>query len=246
MNELERLLVRAREDPAARPRFYRALADHTLYVLTPVPMDEGSRTVQAEEQIQIIHWLDGDQQIIPIFSSLERLNEAVRQVPEKYGYLGVRGRELFGILSQGDLPAVLNPNWSHGRTFLPNEIARLAEGTFSDPASTEIIERERSVLVGQPKEYPHDLVVALKKCFSSEKKVAAAYLALYVDPKVGPEPRLVVTIASTGDARSVVKDAGVIAREIMNNGPAVDFVVTEKGADAPLSGGSEPFYTRKK
>lgn len=74
--------------------------------------------------------------------------------------------------------------------------------------------------------------------------MAAAWLALYVDHKVGPEPRLVVTIASTGDARSVVKDAGVIAREIMSDGPTVDFTVIEKGADAPLSGGSAPFYTR--
>lgn len=246
MNDLDTLLVSATQDPAVRPRFYRALADNFLYVLTPVAMEEGGRTLQAEEQVQIVHWWDGEKQITPIFSSLERLNDAVRQVPEKYGYLGVRGRELFGILSQGETPAVLNPNWSYGRIFLPNEIARLAEGTFSDPANTEIIERDRSVLVGQPKEYPHDLVAALKKCFSSEEMVAAAYLALYVDPKVGPEPRLVVTIASTEDARSVVKDAGVIAREIMTNGPAVDFVVIEKGADAPLSGGSEPFYTRKK
>jgi hypothetical protein len=208
-------------------------------------MEEGSRTLQAEEQIQIIHWFHGDQQIIPIFSSLDRLNEAVCQVPEKYVYLGIRGRALFGILSQGGLPAVLNPNWSHGRTFLPNEIARLAEGTFSDPANTEVIERDRSVLVGQPKEYPHVLVTALKKYFSGAEEVAAAYLALYVDPKIGPEPRLVVTIASTQDAKSVVKDAGVIAREIMCDGPAVDFVVIKKGADARLSGGSEPFYTRK-
>lgn len=122
--------------------------------------------------------------------------------------------------------------------------ARLGAGTFSDPAHTEVIERERSVLVGQPREYPHDLVTALRSCFSSAGEVAAAYLALYVDHKVGPEPRLVVTIASTGDARSVVQDAGVIAREIMHDGPAVDFVVIDLGAEAPLSGGSKPFYMK--
>jgi hypothetical protein len=244
MNDLETLLVRATQDPAARPDFYRALGESTLFVLTPVPLKEGSRTLETGEEVQIIQWSDGDQPTTPIFSSRERLDEAVRQGTEKYGYLGVRGRELFGILSQGNLPAVLNPNWSYGRTFLPHEIAGLAEGTFSDPANTEVVESERPVLVGQPKEYPHGLVAALKRCFSRAEQVAAAYLALYVDNKVGPEPRLAITIVSTGDARSVVKDAGVIAREIMKVGPAVDFTVIEKGADAPLSGGSEPFYIR--
>ena len=246
MNDLETLLVRATEDPAARPGFYRALADNTLFVLTPMPMAEGDRTLEAGAHVEIVHWMDGDKQVTPIFSSLERLDEAVRQVSEKYGYLGVRGRELFGILSQADVPAVLNPYWSHGRRFLPHEIARLAEGTFADPSDTEVVEQERSVLVAQPREYPHGLVAALRKCFSGAPKVAAAYLALYVDLKIGPEPRLVITIACTGAARSIVQDAGVIAREIMNDGPAVDFVVIEEGADAPLSGGSEPFYTRSR
>jgi hypothetical protein len=233
------------QDPVVRPRFFRALVDTTLFVLTPVPIEAESRTLQAGEQLQIIHWWDGHKQVVPIFSSLERLNEAVRQVAEEYGYLGVGGRELFGILSQGGLSAVLNPSSSYGRTFLPNEIARLAEGSFSDPETTEVVERQRSVLVGQPKVYPHDLVAALKRYFSSTEEVAAAYLALYVDQKVGLEPRLIVTIATSGDARSVVKDAGLIAKEIMNEGPAVDFTAIKSGDEVPLSGGSEPFYMRK-
>lgn len=76
VNELERLLTAAAGDPAARPRFYRALADHDLFVITEGRTPERNQRVTLTEnmpmQVRMIR-LD-DKLHIPIFTAVERIS----------------------------------------------------------------------------------------------------------------------------------------------------------------------------
>ena len=55
VNEIERLLVAAATDPAARPAFYRGLSEHDLFVITEgrLPEREGQVISDANMSIQI-------------------------------------------------------------------------------------------------------------------------------------------------------------------------------------------------
>ena len=79
-NSLEHRLVEAAKDPGARPAFYRELLESDLLVLgfTNSGGGDGHFVAQIGDTVSIAHWTGQDgEQFIPVFSSMERLREAI-------------------------------------------------------------------------------------------------------------------------------------------------------------------------
>jgi SseB protein N-terminal domain len=130
-NELERLLLQAAHDPAARPRFCQLLLESHLFVLVPPnTAPHGERTLEENEKVPLVSWKKGEQDIIPIFTSLPILQETIKTGGQALDYLTMRGKDLFGILGSGTIPAILNPNCPAGKEFFVQEMRDLASGKF--------------------------------------------------------------------------------------------------------------------
>jgi len=247
-NHLDELLAQAAKNPAVRPEFYRALLEDTLLVLTPFEEAVyGEQTLKKDENIKLVNWVLKEKQFIPVFTSIERMNEALQGVSEKYNYLAMKGSSLLSILSQEDTSMILNARCSIGKEFTINEIQQLANGKYFEPNRTEVVQKERKVLLGQPKEYPHELIDALKQLFSKYPCIEAAYLAHMVDPESGDAPHTLIGYRASGDCTQVLQDAGVIARELAPKGSPIDFTELGKGGGVEdyLTKETTPFYQKQ-
>jgi SseB protein N-terminal domain len=136
-NQLETALVQAATDAAAVPLFYQLLLESPLFALTPPnsrPHGEGA--LQKGESVSIVNWADGERRVVPIFSSLPLLQEAVQGSPIACDYISLRGRELLGILAKGDAPALLNPTCPYSKELPVDEMRELVTGkSFEDQSA---------------------------------------------------------------------------------------------------------------
>lgn len=243
-NELERLLLAAVADLAARPAFYRALPKHELFVIT-----EGRKLATEEKvtlnnepiQVRMIEW-DGEE-FAPIFSSVDRIGVFVT---EQVGYLALQGRDMLQVLRGKNL--FLNPGSQVARTFGHQEVDALLDGSMSEP-----VERQeaagKKIQLSEPAEYPHQLTEALSRLFAKRKEVNAAYVALATLDD-GAASHILIGVEASKNWQSVVEDARVVVCEVNQSGDIVDFAeVTADPSDFVgnhLRTQTTPFYKRKK
>ena len=246
-NELEQVLTQAARNPAVRPQFYRMLLESELLLLTPPSKTEqGERTLEKNENVSIVNWSNGRNTFIPIFTSLAVLEEAVKKVGGDYDYLVLKGKDLFGILSEGPSPAVLNPSSQFGKEFPVEEMRELVSGRMFQPARREEVRMDRQVFLGQPAEYPHALVDALKEFMINRAEISVAYVAQFHDPASGNAPHLLVAVGIEGEVDPVMQSMSMIAREVSGPGKVVDFTVLKPGSGlSDYFANVEPFYQRK-
>ncbi len=228
-NELERLLRLAASEPAHRPAFFRELLDSTVYILgdsEQVPHD-GEITLNAETPVNIQHWEKQDgSSVVPFFTSLEALQKAVE---DEQPFIAMPARVLFEITQGAEL--FLNPKGTHGKEFLPAEIAMLlATGGVVKPA---------------------ERYIDTETLFSQRKPVRRAFLALMHDRAVDEKPNLLVGLEVDGDPAEIealISEAGMVASETAPNDEPVDFCLVEenaRGVSHYLITHTQAFYQRR-
>lgn len=226
-NPLEVALAKAAEDPASRPEFYRLLLDSTIYVIgfTDSPEIAGRVTLETEEKLSIVNWETPDgKPIIPFFASLEALQ---RSLQEESQCVGLPARTFFEITRGSSL--VLNPGSPWGKEFFPQEVDTLLESGVNQVLTTRVVEKEASVLLGPPADYPAEMVAALSRLLTKHSSVNAAYLCLMHGPAGSEKPNLVVGFEGDGDLGQVLREAGSVAADTAPRGEPVDFVVLQRG-----------------
>jgi hypothetical protein len=248
-NSLETTLMRAATDPVERPAFLRLLVESPLFVLTPVPdkSKEGVRTAGEGEQLQIVQWRSRDRPVIPIFTSVDWLRQALPAEAGPSGYAAMKGRTLFEMLSGGDTNAVLNPRCPYGKEFLLHEMKQLGSSEPVGRLQREVVKAPREVLLGQPAVYPEQLVEAVRNRLPRQKEVRAAYLAWIHDPASETPPHAVIGLhlEPGTDPENVIPPIGVVANSVLGPGEFVDFVVLgNSGIDDYLKS-TRPFYERE-
>lgn len=231
-NELEELLIRAAQDATRRPRFCRTLLESELFVI--VINDEKGTLIQT--------WQRDGQQVVPVFSSLARLQEfALATELQEYEHSHVGGRELLTILQTAHV--ILNPVSDYGKEFYPQEIQGLLDGSELQRLKLIAVDETQPVLLSQPISYPLKLVDALKASFARDKSVRSAYLAQAHQPAIRESAQLVVGIeAADGYEPSA---AMTIAQESLAEEEFISFL--RLGADTVstyLRESTQPFYTR--
>ena len=177
-NDIERMLMRAATEPAARPAFARALMDAQVYVVfvsdkPPVAGPDGQLTVPAGAKLSLQAATRGEEKLIAFFTARSRASEWFKG---EHIVMPDNARDLFARHHNASF--FLNPGSAYGKEFLPGEVKGLLNGHFGDEPQTETIQKEEQVLLAHPKETPADLIAALARELGSLKSVRGAFLML--------------------------------------------------------------------
>ncbi len=243
-NKLERSLMKAAQDPAHRPQFYRDFAESDVFVIQhgPPPEQSGARVLKEGCQLKIPNIDFNGKAYIPIFSSLSRL-KAVLQ--DETAYIALNAFEFLKITQGAEI--LLNPGSDFGKEFTKDEIQSIIDGSVWKPCESYRFEKETRVLMGQPANYPHDLTEALTRLFRKVREVKRAYLAHFFNPEKDEKAHTLIGIEVSGNWDQVVSQAGLVARDIEIPDPPVDFVqiTGQGGAEDYFLNDCEPFYKKK-
>ncbi|WP_417069861.1 enhanced serine sensitivity protein SseB C-terminal domain-containing protein [Niveibacterium terrae] len=234
----------AADDPASRPEFYEALMGSDVFVIGHADSEgEGVSTIPGGAKLSIVNWEKKDgTPVIPFFTSLETLQRALT---EEARYVALPARSLFEVTLGSFL--VLNPASPYGKEFFPNEIKALLDTGMNHVPQSRVVQRETNVLLGQPANYPSEMVSALTALLAKHSVVKAAYLCLMHDSSASEKPTLVVGFEGEGDLSKAMQAAGSVAADTAPKGEPVDFTVLKRG-EAGLSDymfkSVKPFYER--
>lgn len=179
-NELERALVKAVENPAVAPEFYRLLLASDLLVMGTVEGQEDATeqfTLAPGGKVNLVTGTKDGGTFLPIFSSLLRMQEYARK---ECKYLSINGRALLE-LTRG-APIVLNPASEYGKELTPRQVDYLL-----DPAAAQ-----NRVLpnIGEA-EFPTALAQTLTGVFATRPDVQAAWVMQLTIPERGETHQLV-------------------------------------------------------
>lgn len=245
VNDLEKSLMRAANDPAHRPQFIHDLIASDIFVIQEGPAPERHQRLQlpAGKKIQLRNITLKGKQYLPIFTSLLRLEQFISQPG---GYLAMNTLEFFKITQGAEI--FLNPGSGYGKEFLKEEIASIIDGSIWQPTKQFVAQESTQVLLGQPARYPHELVNALSRFFKTRKQIKRAYLAHFHNPAQGDKPHTLIGIEVDSDMESIMSEAGMVASSVPIPDPPVDFVqITGRGGGLEnyLTKETKPFYERK-
>jgi hypothetical protein len=240
-NDLERTLMRASKEPAARPEFYRLLLESDLFVIGQVEgraPGEARHAIASGEKVQIMTSKTAKgEPFIPVFSSLSRLRTYIH---DENGYLALKGRPLFETVPGAMF--ILNLGSEYGKELLPQEIA----GLLNPVGRTVTMDKPTKVLIGQPAVYPHDLVDALKEAFARRRDVLNAYLIQIAFQDGDQPPHPLIGIETTGDWQDVSQEIGRVVTALPS-GLQVDAVRVDRAQPEGIAASllqTAPFYTR--
>ena len=225
-NPLEIALARAANEPAARPEFYRILLESDIYVIghTDTPGD-GLATIPAGAKISIVNLEKKDgTPFIPFFSSIEALQ---RTLQDEARFIAMPSRSFFEITRGATL--ILNPGSSYGKEFFPGEIDALLATGLNHVATERVVQKGTKVLLGQPANYPSEMVSALTGLLAKHANIKAAYLCLMHDPESMSAPTLIVGLEGDGDIKTAIREAGSVAADTAPRREPVDFVEVKRG-----------------
>lgn len=246
MNDLERSLQLAANDPTERPGFYRELLRASVFVVNTAnqPLDAHNGVAKEETTIAITPVRLADKEWLPFFTSLPRL-QAVIQHEAMYLQLGAR--DFFEMTRGSDL--VLNPTLEFGKEFLAQEVEGLLDGSLFTPTEEHHVPADTQVLLGQPSVYPGDLVKALSRLLANHSSVRAAFLAQVHDPSSGLPPHLLIGIDSESDPQRVIGECSLVSKDFLNGDEIIDFMRVEcgdTGLGQYLQNETKPFYRRSR
>jgi hypothetical protein len=240
-NDLERLIMQAALDPALRPEFYRTIKDAEFYVLTLAEAVQEAAATNG--QVDLVGWEGDAGRYVPVFTSTDRLEEALLDSFESYTHLAMRAENLFQILVNVQQPATLNPCSAYGKELTVEEMRGILDGNIFRRTKTLLMKKKDTVILDQPKDYPKPLIDALKRYFACQAEVEAAYVAQICDKNAGDPPHCLIGIQIAGDSQRIIGEASVIAREMLRAGEFVDFLAMAGGEiEEYLVSSTQPFY----
>lgn len=178
-NEIERMLMRAAQEPSERPAFARALIDaEIVVVLVPeggriAPGPDGQAIVPEGTRLTLQSVTRGEDRLLPFFTAPSR---ARAWFSGDHIVAPDRTRDLFGRYPEAFF--VLNPGSDYGKEFTPAEVKRLLAGHFEEGAETITIPAGEQVMLGHPSDVPDELIAALSREISAEKSIRGAWLML--------------------------------------------------------------------
>lgn len=244
-NALEHALQMAATDPAARPDFFDLLLESKIYVIghADSPVRGDTITIAAGDTLSLANWTrDDGQPYIPFFTSLEALQQSVSG---ETSYLSFKTRELFDSTRGSHL--VLNPGQDFGKEFLPVEIDNLLDLGTSAPVEARVHRAGTPVKLGEPKDYPVELVEGLTRLFGRHGAIHRAYIALMQDSSLDESFSLLVGLELDAELDLERIGLGHICAEYAPAGMPVDLMIMRPDDDGPsryFREETEPFYER--
>lgn len=115
---------------------------------------------------------------------------------------------------------------------------------FSQIKSEIVIKKDTKIMLGQPANYPHEMVNALSKFFTEHREVESAYLFL-AHKEDDEKPNLLFVIDFTGEKTSLFPQIAAVAQNYLGKDEYIDLIPmnTSFGKDATKN--TKPFYKKK-
>lgn len=248
LSRVEELLAAASRDAASRPAFYEALLDADIYVIGVSRSDtveNDPMTVEEGSHLELQNWHDAEgATYLPFFTSLSVLSEAL---DSETPYITMTARDLFELTRGTRL--ILNPTHAPAKEFLPSEIDRLLS-----TGSAEFVEHRSAapgsqIQLGQPANYPHEMIHALSALFKKLPEINRAYLAQMHDETLDPAFILLIGLEASGDLQELIPHIAAVISETAPKNQPVDLTPVSAGEDgvsAYFRKEVVPFYERKK
>jgi hypothetical protein len=244
VNDLERSLVKAATDPAHRPQFYRDFVGSEVFVIQhgPVRRETEHRVFAKGDTLELNTWERDGKTVVAIFSSLPRLNAFIK---EEVTYIAINATD-FLELTRGAI-LVLNPGSDFGKEFTEAEITSIIDGSLWRPTERWTAQKNTQVIIGQPADYPIDLVAALRRYFAKTPQVRLAYLAHFHNPERDEKSHTLIAIKVSGEWDQVAAGVGIVAQGVRIPNPPLDLIqITGKtGIEDNLRKNFTPFYKKK-
>ncbi|XOL94741.1 enhanced serine sensitivity protein SseB [Enterobacter hormaechei] len=239
-NELETLLEQAATEPAHRPAFFRTLLESTVWV--PGTAAEGEQVVE-DSALDLLHWeKDDGTSVIPFFTSLEALQEAVE---DEQAFVVMPVRTL--IRNDPGADAVPQRQTAGREEFTPREISHLI-GDEGNPLSTqEVLEGGETLLLSEVAEPPAQMIDSLTTLFKTIKPVKRAFLCS-IKESADEKPVLLIGIEADGDIDEIIQAAGSVATDTLPGDEPIDICQVKKGEQGISHFITEhitPFYERR-
>ena len=204
-------------------------------------LPKGTHTLQENTSVNIVTLQDGR---IPVFTSTNRIFDK-GIIKEEVPFLEMKGEDLFNLSTGATF--ILNPYSDYGKELLPNEIESLLKGTILTDNHRQItIQEDTQVQIGQPANYPTEIVNSLKALFKDRPTVKAAYLGWIFNPSSGEPPHFIFALDIDGDKQRITNEAGYTAQQLSKPNDIIDFIqIDSKGglSDYFLEQ-TKPFYVR--
>lgn len=163
-NELDQSIKALGRSQSALPRFMRALSEGELWFLTPYHPEIEGEAMEVEEGMRspFVELEDGKGIFVPVFSSAERLDEAIlaaKVPPNTYSAAGMESVLVLELLSKMNLRTVLNRNCATGEVELPqNLMSDVADGSAFDAPPMDGPSQQKTLTLIEPADYPTDLL----------------------------------------------------------------------------------------
>ncbi|NIF21007.1 MULTISPECIES: enhanced serine sensitivity protein SseB [Pantoea] len=238
-NRLEEVLALAATEPAHRPEFFQLLLESDAWV----PGESTSLTLDAATPVDLQHWEKEDgSSVIPFFSSLEAMGEAISQ---EQGYLRLPVRTLFEM-TQGQA-LFLNPKLPVGKEFSPGEIAHLLGEEGSALSQQTVLEGGQALLLSEVAEPPAQMIDSLTQLFSKYKQVRRAFVASIRESADQPA-NLLIGIEADSDIDAIIQAAGSVATDTLAEDEPIDLCeirLDDKGVSHFFTAHLTPFYERR-
>lgn len=244
-NLLEKSLVAASSDAAHRHQFYKDLIESDFFIIQEgkIPETHGRTTLSQDQELKIQNIELNGKPYVPVFSSLPRLQAVLDR---EVGYIALNALELMKIVLGSEI--ILNPGSPYGKEFVKDEIASIVDGSIFQPSERFVAQKDTQVLLGQPANYPQELVDALSRYFKTRKEVKNAYLAHFHNPERDEKAHTLIGVDVEGNWNDIMSGAGMIVGNVEVPDPPVDFVqITGNGGiEDYLTSNCKPFYKRKR
>ncbi len=246
-NALEETLA-ASAASASRADFYRALLAADLYVLGAAQQLGGEQTLslrqweiegrQGEDlQIEDLH-------VLPVFSSLERLQAFIN---EESSYIRIKTRLLLELLGP-DVTLLLNPGSAYGAELSPAVVRALRDGSLLAEPAPSLLLGGQQIMLAEPQPYPTALVSAWQRVLEGSPMVRVAYLAQIHQnhaPDSAAPAHFLLGFDTEADFDALVNACMAVVGDRLAVGAQVDFIQIGQGAlSAHLQRKFSPFFIR--
>lgn len=242
-NTLEEKLIKAVNEPSARPDFYYELRNSEIYAIQggTNPVQETTE-LTAGQSVQLLSVEMNGKRYIPIFSSLTRMQAFIQ---EPVQYLAINAVHFFNLTKGADL--LLNPGSPFGKEFTAQEIEAILNGSVFNAQEAYVVEKNTQTMIGPPAEPPTELLNELSKVFDSLKNVICAYNAQVFNPRTDQAPRTLIAVSYIGKGDQIIAEAGKVAESVQVQYPPVQFIELNgsSGLESYFESKCKPFYLKE-
>lgn len=213
--------VSVQDTPERRALLFRLLLDSTVIVATPdTGGTPGIRTAEAGEQLSLVTFRDGDETVLPVFTSAPAV---LAWRPGGTAITAMPTRALLEMAASADTgKIVIDPGSPTYGYLTRGEIRALAQGRLPLGSAGEVVPEETQVRIGRPQQPPGPSALAsIRAALDSAPEAEQAWYFLMQQGQAAPELCIAIRLAPgvTGEAerrlvRSVIDQAAGESDEV--------------------------------